>query len=131
MVLSCRTAENYIPDAVLLRWCEEPNRAGARDQVEALTKLTVEQRDHFRMKGGSTRPGQERNGLREVERSDAPAQQRALYASLSSEARAVLVGFHDKIIAILEDKQLTASELSARDPRGDLRNLVSIIEEAL
>jgi hypothetical protein len=125
VVLSCRNAESYIPDAVLLRWAEEPNRAGAQKQVEALTRLTVEQRDHYRMKGG--------HGMREADRADAPAKQRALYASVPAADRAALRGFHDKIISILkkDDPQLTASELDARDLRGDLRTLVSIIEEAL
>jgi hypothetical protein len=131
VVLSCRNAESYIPDAVLLRWSKDPGRVAAQNHVDALTKLTVEQRDHYRMKGGSTKPGQERHGLREVDRPDAPEEQRALYASLSAADRAVLTGFHDKIISVLKDPQLTASELDARDSRGDLRTLVSIIEEAL
>jgi hypothetical protein len=37
-------------------------------------------------------------GLREAERADAPEQQRALYASVLAADRAVLIGFHDKII---------------------------------
>lgn len=124
VVLSCRNAESYLPDAVLLRWAEEPSRTGARKQVEALTRLTVEQRDHYRMKGG--------HDIREVDRPDAPEEQRALYASVPAADRAVLRGFHDKIISILkDDPQLTASELDARDLRGDLRTLVTIIEEAL
>jgi hypothetical protein len=64
VVLSCRNAESYIPDAVLLRWAAEPSRAAAQRQVEALTRLTAEQRDHYRMKGG--------HGIREAERTDAP-----------------------------------------------------------
>jgi hypothetical protein len=123
VVLSCRNAESYIPDAVLLRWAEEPSRAGAQKQVEALNRLTVEQRDHYRMKGG--------HGIREADRADAPAKQRALYASVPAADRAVLTGFHDKIISVFKAPQLTASELDARDSRGDLRKLVSIIEEAL
>jgi hypothetical protein len=50
---------------------------------------------------------------------------------VSAADRAALTGFHDKIIGVFKDPQLTASELDARDPRGDLRKLVSIIEEAL
>lgn len=131
VVLSCRNAESYIPDAVLLRWSDEPSRAAAKKQVEALTRLTGEQRDHYRMKGGSTKPGHERHGLWEVDRTDAPEEQRTLYATVSAADRAALTGFHDKIISVFKDPQLTASELDARDQRRDLRKLVAIIEEAL
>jgi hypothetical protein len=79
------------------------------------------------MKGGGT----ERNGIREAEHADAPEPQRTLYASVPPADRAVLIGFHDKIIFILKDPQLTASELDARDRHGDLRTLVSCIEMSL
>jgi len=127
VVLKCRTAENYIPDAVFQRWSAQPSQTSTRNQVEALSRLTVEQRDHYRMKGG----GRDRNGIREAEHADAPEPQRMLYANVPPADRAVLTGFDDKLISILKDPQLTASELDARDRHGDLRTLVSRIEEAL
>jgi hypothetical protein len=66
-----------------------------------------------------------------VDRADAPEPLRALYASVPAADRAALTGFHDHVIELFNDPRLTASELDARDSRGDLRKLVSIIEEAL
>lgn len=144
VVLSCRNAESYIPDPLLKKWADQPDRVAARLQVQALARLTPDQRDYFRMKGGSRKRGQERHGLREIDRDDAPHQQRDLYLAgehpVPVEDREILVGFPDDIMSALNDPRpeeqqnspwVTADELDMRDRRGDLRKLVNFIEKAL
>jgi hypothetical protein len=144
VVLSCRNAESYIPDPLLRRWSEGANRDGAIPQVKALARLQPDQRDHFRMKGGSRKPGKERHGLREIDRDDAPSEQRSLYLAgehpVSVDDLGLLEGFSDDIISILNDPRptelrnspwVTSDELDSRDRRGDLRKLVNLIEKAI
>lgn len=126
VILSCRSAENYIPDECLLRWCAAPNCSSAGPQVQALLRLSTTQRDHLRMKG-------KRSGLREVDERQALEQQIQLFSNIPAEDRALLLGFHDKIVRLLEEylARPSPAELSRRDQRADLRRLVLVIESEL
>ena len=128
VVLGCRAAENYIPDGALRRWADEPNNANVRGQVDTLLSLSSDQRDHIRMKGSY-------GGLRDVDsrKEAAPPEQVALFASVTAPARAKLVGFRDDIIRLLREyiNRPDPAEIAHRDPRGDLRKLVQMIEAEL
>jgi len=129
VVLSCRSAENYLPDSVFQRWADEPENVNARPQVAALLRLSSEQRDHFPMKGKKAAA----KGFLAIEVAGAPLELQALFASVPLEDRRVLVGFHGHIIELFR-VHLPASgavELDLRDHRHDLRKLVSIIEAEL
>jgi hypothetical protein len=129
VILSCRSAENYLPDATFQQWANEPDNVNAAPQVEALLRLTPDQRDHFPMKGKKATA----KGIPAVEKSDAPSRQRELFASVPPEDRRVLIGFHDHIISLFRSHLAAPSSaaLDARDRRGDLRRLVSTVETGL
>lgn len=121
VVLSCRAAENYIPDGALVRWTDDPRATAARPQVEALLRLSPTQRDHFRM----------REGLRELEKRDVTSEHLALFAGVDAEDRLQLGrGFGDGCIKRLVEylERPAPDEMDERDRRGDLRRLVSLIE---
>lgn len=126
VVLGCRSAENYIPNEALQRWSSGVDRVAARPQVAALLRLSVAQRDHFPMKA-------KKHAARKALAADAPAEVAALFANVTVEDRAVLVGFQDDIIRLLSDHlpAPATAEFDRRDHRGDLRKLVAYIAEAL
>ncbi len=129
IVLSCRTAENYIPDVALSSWSAAPARVNARSQVEALLRLSPAQRDHFPMKGKKLTT----KGMGAIDAPGAPAEQKALFSEVPPEDRRLLVGFDSSIILLFRDHLPlpSASHLDSRDRRGDLRALVSSVEKAL
>lgn len=51
-VLEKRAIENYLPQQVLDEWSAAPARTSCRPWVEAISRLSSEQRDHFPMKRG-------------------------------------------------------------------------------
>lgn len=131
VVLSQRSIENYLPDEVLMAWAWEPETsADKRRTVDALTRLTVEQRDHFHMKRGLP------NLWRDEDGSDLA--QRALYATVHEDDRQALQrGLGNDIFeeAIFTDRQTaprrpeaTREAFRARDTHGDLERLARLIE---
>jgi hypothetical protein len=142
VVLSCRAIENYIPDDAFRQWANQPNQVNVRPVVEALLRLTDVQRDHFPMKGKKP----ETKGFPSIDRPDAPVQQKDLFREVPKADRLLLKGFGDDVIQRLRDlpsptaedgepsialRRQLAAALDGRDRRGDLRRLVTLIEEAL
>ena len=135
-ILSCKTIENYIPDLALDLWSSVPDRSTLRPAVAAVKRLPPDGRDHFPMKGkkGSraTRPTR---GMAAIDRNpDTPAQQKDLFLSVAPTDRAALDdGFSDDIIDVIGAylPQLSAADFDARDRRGDLRDLVTMITDLL
>ncbi|XYH98691.1 hypothetical protein ACMHYB_02710 [Sorangium sp. So ce1128] len=126
--LNKRTAENYIPDGVWRAWVNEPDRAVAKPMVEALLRLSREQRDHINMARPNTSPWDKNNP-------DAVA----LFKGVSTADEDVLLRAHLKgrgdtmaILALrVHSNALTSIDLTARDHQGDLLNLVRNIEDEL
>jgi hypothetical protein len=136
VVLSCRSIENYIPDAGFQLWSNPKERTSARNAVEALCRLPASARDHYPIKGkkGSASPAPNR-GLAAIDRGpNTPAEQRRLFDDVSpADRRDLDDGFPDTVISILDEllPELTAADFDARDTRGDLRRLVNLITESL
>lgn len=59
--LSKRTAENYIPDEIWDAMSEGRENSAKRPMVEAIQRLTYEQRDHLRMENGNVEPWDQTN----------------------------------------------------------------------
>jgi hypothetical protein len=126
--LNKRTAENYIPDDVWRAWAAIPAHTNARPAVDALLRLSREQRDHLHMAAPGTGPWNPAN-LKAV----------ALFQSVSGLDRDLLTQANFKgrgdtmmIFALREHAAaLTASDLQDRDHGGDLMNLVCQIEDNL
>jgi len=122
LVIGKRSIENYIPDEVLRGWANEPGNRAWRELVEIVCRLTAEQRDHLPMK------------KRLPLQFDTP-QETALYASVPTQDLDLLKNRHfdNKIITILETHRqyLTADGLRARDGKGELDSLITMIIEAL
>jgi hypothetical protein len=146
LVLSCRTAENYIPIEAYKRWAAKPDNKAARPQVEALEQLNPDQLDHFPIKGRK----KSSKGMAAIDRPEAHPEAKKLFEDIQGSTRGALCGFQDDIILKLlpdylplPDERASANtkaepandewvrELSARDRRDDLRMLVSLIEASL
>ncbi|AUX46506.1 uncharacterized protein SOCE26_080120 [Sorangium cellulosum] len=126
--LNKRTAENYIPDAVWHAWVSDPDKTAAKPMVEALLRLSREQRDHVNM----ARPDQspwDKNKPKAV----------ALFQGVSTAdedilRRSNLKGRSDSMLILalkVHANALTSIDLQARDHQGDLLNLVRNIEDEL
>lgn len=123
-----RNAENYIPDAVWRAWSAEREHTSARPAVDALLKLSREQRDHVRIEKTDTPPWDPK-----------VTAAASLFVTVSDPDRdlltkASLKGKAEKrmILALQQYEQaFTAADLSARDHQGDLKQLVRHIEDEL
>lgn len=123
-----RTAENYIPDEVWEARSAEPNGAVLKPIVEALKRLSPEQRDHVRLEQSGTPPWD-----------NAKPQVDALYANVPFDdwktlTKAALKGKGDTmwIHSLTQYKELlNAQVFRGRDRSGDLATLVQHIENAL
>ncbi|UQA56387.1 hypothetical protein [Polyangium aurulentum] len=128
VLLKKRTAENYIPDAVWQALVEDRNFASMRPAVEALSRLSADQRDHVHLDTKDpwdlTKPQ-----VRELFDGVSPADYETLrLASLKGK------GADRFILALIDDRgkhALTPSNLQNRDQHGDLLELVRHIEEEL
>jgi len=126
IVLSKRSIENYIPDAVWDAWAAAaPSVASV---VAALKRLPTAARDHFPVK----------RGFSKVDASD--PQESAIYAAVSNHCRGSLaqgVQLHGDpkrpVISLLDAyaDHATPEALIERDPDGDLRAMVDAIEAIL
>ena len=126
--LNKRTAENYIPDSVWRAWAAVPDHTNARPAVEALLRLSPDQRDHVRLEspqGGPWDPMKPNaaslfQGVSPVDR------------GLLEQAN--LKGKGDsRLIFALRDhaNALTPIDLQNRDHHGDLQAIVRHIEDEL
>ena len=128
--LNKRTAENYIPDAVWRAWSAVPDHTSSRPAVEALLRLSPEQRDHVLIAKTNEPPWNDA----------VPAAALLFQTPKVSDAdrdvltKASLKGGGDKrmILALQQHAQaLTPGDLAARDHQGDLMRLVRHIEDEL
>lgn len=123
LILSKRAIENYIPDEPLRRWVAEPANRQLAPRVEAVCRLTAEQRDHLAMK----KPYPPRIN---------EAKERQLFASVP-EADVQIMRKHDAfdntLIDVLRSHRhcLSAEALRRRDGSGELDRLVAMIAQAL
>ncbi len=125
--LNKRTAENYIPDAVWNKWAADRSRTNSKPAVEALLRLSPEQRDHIDM--GS--PG--------ASLTSTNPDVVALFQDVSPADRTLLQGINLKgkkdamMILVLKNQAatLTPADIEARDHRRDLLALVRHIEDEL
>jgi len=125
LVLSKRAIENYIPDEVLLDWARDNDEDEVLHRIEAICRLTPEQRDHLKIKKDKFNL----NGLK-------TEQEQQLFATIPKEDVKILrkpnkIG--DDLIKSLQthDTNLTAETLRTRAGNDELDQLVSMIEQAL
>jgi len=122
LILSKRAIENYIPDEVLQGWAGKHENQAARPRVEAICRLSGEQRDHYPLK----------NGLPKTFDTN---EEKALYATLDTTVVSLLQerGFGNKLIELLDTHRecLTAEGFRKRDGRAELDKLVAMIIQAL
>lgn len=121
LILKKRTIENYIPDEILLAWAREASNTAALPRVEALCRLSTEQRDHLALK-------------KRFPANWETEQERQLFASVPDADRALLQqrGFNEPIELLDTHKAaLCADALRRRDHGGDLGRLVTMLLEAL
>lgn len=127
-ILSKRTAENYVPDAVWRAWALERQHTNAKPAIDALLRLSCHQRDHVSIGRGNSDPWD-----------TSKAEVRALFSDVSDGdwgllKQASLKGRGDRAIAcILETHRsaFTRTEFKARDYRGDIEAVVRTIEDGL
>lgn len=131
VVLQKRSIENYVPDEAISEWRDEPAQTNSRPRIEALLRLTGEQRDHFPMKHGLKWTPEDielyRAGVRQP--------------PLSPEDARLLERGFERFIHILfttdangnrrPRASLTAEALRRRDDRGDLDKIMNHILELL
>ena len=128
--LNKRTAENYIPDAVWRAWVDVPERANAKPAVEALLRLSPEQRDHVHMDDRDKAPWdvKKQQAVDLFKKPDVSTADRELL----KQARLKGAGASMRILALKEHADaLTAADLQSRDHQGDLLSLVRRIENEL
>lgn len=116
-ILSKRAIENYIPDEVLDAWIPLNPNYEKRHLVEAVKRLTSEQRDHYPMKKG-------------LKLSQAKPPVQALYQGAGDADQVELAkGFGKNVIEKLGDFRgvLTPAALRRRDGRGELDRLAALI----
>ena len=126
--LNKRTAENYIPDAVWKAWAAERQYKSARPAVEALLRLSYQQRDHLKFDTPTKDPWD--SSKTEVNR---------LFADVSTADQELLRTANLKgsgpnsIATILETHEtaLTRAEFQIRDQAGELESMVQCIEDEL
>lgn len=120
-VLRLREAENYIPDKCLR---ELPSQRPAATTVNALLRLTKEQRGHYDMKRG-------------FKKGKVCKEQKALFGGLAPEVlRDLTGGFGPKTISCLIDHAHLLSEEDFRvdvgeDVPDELRSLLAMLREIL
>lgn len=129
-LLRKRTVENYIPDGVWRAWMAELDHKAARPMVEALLRLSRDQRDHVNMANTGIAPWDQAKSAAEqlFQNPIVPAPDRALLQ------QGMLKGRKDAMmIHALRDhaNALTPTDLMARDHHGDLAALVLHIENEL
>lgn len=124
-ILKKRTAENYIPDSVWQALASRPGHEELKPAVEALLRLTAEQRDHVNM--GDKSPWYLKN----------PGAA-ALFAGVSEDDRRLLKhdfkgsGAKMKILKLIDPTTpVTADDLRARDGCGELDALIKSIAAEL
>lgn len=122
LILSKRAIENYIPDEIFQGWSGERENQEARPRVDAICRLSTEQRDHFPLKN-------------KLPQQFDTNEEMALYSTLDKTDATLLQerGFGDNLIKLLDThrKYLTAEGLRARDGKGELDKLVVMIIQAL
>ena len=126
--LNKRTAENYVPDIVWTAWAAERQHTSVRPAVEALLRLSYQQRDHVCIGPSNTDPWN----------SSEPAV-RSLFANVTGQDWELLKTANLKgrgssgIASILETHSsvLAAAEFQVRDYQGDLEAVVRCIEDGL
>lgn len=120
MILRKRAIENYIPDEVLDA-CIPNQNYEKRLIVDAVKRLSPEQRDHYSMKKGLKLQG-------------ASPSVQALYAGISAaDLHELTKGFGRNVIEKLRDfsSAISAEALRQRDGQGELDRLVQMIADEL
>lgn len=125
--LNKRTAENYIPDAVWHAWAAVPDHTNMRPAVEALLRLSREQRDYVDMADPAASLSSTQPGVAALFQSVSPADR-----SLLQQRNLKGKGTTMNILALRKHATaLTRTDLQARDHQGDLQALVRHIEDEL
>lgn len=125
--LQKRTAENYIPDAVWIDWAADRSRTNMKPAVEALLRLSPEQRDHIDMGSPAASLASTEQDIVTLFQGVSPAD-RTLFQGVN------LKGKKDAMMILVLKNQaanLTPAALKARDHQGDLLTLVRHIEDEL
>ena len=123
-----RTAENYIPDAIWNAWSADQPQTKIRPTIEALLRLSYQQRDHVRFETSNTAPW-----------NSSESNVAALFAGVSAADESLpqmasLKGAASSALAFALQKRLPTlgrAELQARDRDGDLEALARSIEDGL
>ena len=123
LILSKREIENYIPDEVLLDWAADADNSTAQPRVEAVCRLSAEQRDHLPMK--KRFPPSFKTDKETDLYNDIPQNDRKLLRKADA--------FDNKLIESLKThrQHLSADALRQRDGKGELDDLVAKIANAL
>lgn len=128
--LNKRTAENYIPDDAWRVWVADISRTNMRPAIEALLRLSADQRDYVNMAATGTDPW-------DLSKPDANSlfqtpQVASADAALLKDAH--LKGKRDHMVILALNNYsdaLFAADLRRRDQNGDLLALVQSIEDEL
>ncbi len=126
--LNKRSAENYIPDAVWIAWSAGLQGTSIRPTVEALLRLSYEQRDHVRFEKSDTAPWD-----------PSKPNAAALFAGVSLADRDLLMkaslrAAASRALAFALEAHVTTlgrAEIQTRDRDGDLEALAHCIEDGL
>ena len=126
VILTKRTAENYVPDVIWKAWAADHPRSSAA--VDALIRLSHEQRDHVNIDKGNSPPWN----------TSSPGAQ-SLFSNVSAEdeghlRKASLKGRGETAISFILDKYAslcTTVALSARDQKADLKAVLQMITDEL
>ncbi len=125
--LNKRTAENYIPDAIWNEWIADRNRANVKPAVEALLRLSPEQRDHVDMASPTESLASKQPNVAALFQDVSPSD-RNLFQRVNLKGKKdamMILALRDRAAA------LTQTDLKARDHQGDLLSLVRHIENEL
>lgn len=126
--LNKRTAENYIPDAVWSAWSAGLQGAKIRPTVEALLRLSYQQRDHVRFEKSNTDPWNASEPNVAALYAGVPDADQDLLRTASLRAAA------SNAIAFALGARIPAlgrAEVQSRDHDGDLEALARCIEDGL
>lgn len=126
--LNKRTAENYIPDDILLAWGNSDGLNAVKPAIDALLRLSPEQRDYVHINSGNKEPwDHSKENVAE------------LFSSVSLDDRnllkvASLKGRGDNMMIMaleVHGAELSSQNFQDRDQNGDLLALVRQIEDEL
>lgn len=141
--LPLREAENYLPDAFWDHWLRsDRDLLSYSNTIEALKRLSPEQRDHIDMEGDSRLDVQKKASLGPLfDGSDPnnPPLSSADLTVLSGKKKNLKFGWTEtqKVFRVrllpnyIVERKVTAEDLDGRDRAGSLRELVKLLSERL